>query len=119
MITHKDHSIIYDGRRQIHITLPCFSGSGMDFSVAFRMNTFMEKAAETIYLYALSLFSDDSRRSSFICESFVAYPEKGMTDITLRLSFRQFFFGREPEKKIRTVCYKFHSGYVCGKKIEK
>ncbi len=61
-----EHLISYCGRNSISIELPVFSDEE-DPDCALRMNLFYSVAADKIFVYAMSLYNEDNRRSFFLC----------------------------------------------------
>lgn len=101
MLEHTKYEIIHEGKREIHIILPCFSceisKKHREFDNAIRMNRFYSALGDRMYEYALSFSDENIRRMQFNCTYSVLSSESSNAEdqiitVTLELSLRRFYY---------------------------
>lgn len=105
------------GRVTAHITLPCFSGDGEDFSAAARLNGFYTYAAGVLYSYAASVTDPDARQIGYTCRSEVAI-EGDTVEVTLHILERRTYRGRKSDVRKKRLSHTFRDGYAVRRKTD-
>lgn len=115
MLEYTEYEVRAEGKRELRLILPCFSGdftkNCREFYNAARMNRFYSAAADRMYEYAMSFSDEDVRRMIFLCCSYVEIDESAV-NVTLELSLRRVYYRGSCPTMRKSIVHRWADGIL-------